>query len=80
MQSIVYKKGDATFLGVGEVTAIQLPAGTWMVEYGRGFIPSTIGFALSDTIFGTQDFYILYRTIRIYIVALVQEIWNNKNL
>lgn len=71
---MVYKTGDTIVHGVGEATAIHWQAGTWMVEYGRGFIPSTLGFALSDTIFGTQDFYVLYRTIRIYIVALVQEI------
>ena len=63
----------------GEATAVQWTAGTWMVEYGRGFIPSTLGFALSDTLFGTQDFYTLYRTIKVYAFALVHEMWVNRN-
>ena len=79
LQSVVYKKGETIFHGVGEAAAVQWPAGTWMVEYGRGFIPSTLGFALADTVFGTLDYYTLFRTLRIYIIALVQEVWNNKN-
>ena len=41
-----------------------------MVEYGRGFIPSTLGFALADTVFSTQDFLTMYYTFRIYTKAL----------
>ena len=59
---------------VGEATAVQWSGGTWMVEYGRGFVPSTLGFALSDTLFSTQDFYTLYRIVRIYVIAIVQEL------
>lgn len=44
-----------------------------MVEYGRGFIPSMLGFALSDTIFSTQDFLTLYYTISVYVKALTLE-------
>ena len=69
-----YTKGHMVFHGVGETAAIQWTAPFWAVEYGRGFIPSAMGFALSDTIFSSQDFYVLYRTLRIYTVALFQEI------
>ena len=44
-----------------------------MVEYGRGFIPSTMGFALADTLFSTQDFLTMFYTFRIYIKAMMQE-------
>lgn len=70
----VYKPGDTVIHLVGETAGVQWTAPFWAVEYGRGFIPSTLGFALSDTIFSSQDFYIMYRTIRMYIIALVQEI------
>ena len=70
----VYGTGDTVPHLVGETAAIQWTAPFWAVEYGRGFIPSTLGFALADTIFSTQDLYILYRVIRIYCIALVQEI------
>ena len=57
----------------GEVTAVQWEAETWMVEYARGFIPSTLGFALADTLFSTTDFVTLFYIIRVYIRALILE-------
>lgn len=70
----VYKPGETVFHGVGEVTAMRWVAPFWAVEYGRGFIPSTLGFALSDSFFSTQDFYSVYKLIRIYAIAFVQEV------
>ena len=58
----------------GEATAVHFKAGTWMVEYGRGFIPSTLGFALADTIFSTQDFLTMYYIFRVYAKALFLEV------
>lgn len=52
---------------------MQWTAGTYMVEYGRGFIPSTLTFALADTIFGTTDLVTLYYTFRIYGLGLLNE-------
>lgn len=57
----------------GEVTAVHFKAGTWMVEYGRGFIPSTLGFALADTLFSTQDFMTMFYIIRVYAKAMILE-------
>lgn len=66
--------GDTIVHGPGEATAVQWGAGTWMVEYGRGFIPSTLGFALADTFFSTQDFLTLFYTLRVYARALCLEL------
>lgn len=57
----------------GEATSVQWSAGTWMVEYGRGFIPSTLGFALADTVFSTQDFVTLFYTVRVYLKGMLLE-------
>ncbi|KAG7266256.1 hypothetical protein CRUP_008595 [Coryphaenoides rupestris] len=57
----------------GEAAAVQWSSGTWMVEYGRGFIPSTLGFALADTLFSTMDFVTLLHTARFYCKALLLE-------
>ncbi|RXN30585.1 katanin p60 ATPase-containing subunit A-like 2 isoform X3 [Labeo rohita] len=61
-KSETYYPGDTIVHEVGEATSVQWSAGTWMVEYGRGFIPSTLGFALADTVFSTQDFLTLFYT------------------
>lgn len=58
----------------GEVTGVHFKAGTWAVEYGRGFIPSTLGFALADTIFSTQDFLTLFHILQVYAKAMALEV------
>lgn len=55
------------------MTAVQWEEGTWMVEYARGFIPSTLGFALADTLFSTTDFVNLFYILRVYSKALLLE-------
>lgn len=72
-KSEIYYPGDTIVHGVGEATSVQWSAGTWMVEYGRGFIPSTLGFALADTIFSTQDFVTMFYILRVYTKALLLE-------
>ncbi|XP_013924772.1 PREDICTED: sigma non-opioid intracellular receptor 1 [Thamnophis sirtalis] len=69
----IYYPGDTTIHLSGEGTSVQWSAGTWMVEYGRGFIPSTLAFALADTIFSTQDFLTLFYTLQVYAKALLLE-------
>ncbi|XP_053304735.1 sigma non-opioid intracellular receptor 1 [Spea bombifrons] len=72
-KSEIFYPGDTIVHAAGEATSVQWSAGTWMVEYGRGFIPSTLGFALSDTFFGTQDFLTFFYTIRVYARGLLLE-------
>ncbi|XP_015195733.1 sigma non-opioid intracellular receptor 1 isoform X1 [Lepisosteus oculatus] len=72
-KSEVYYPGDTIVHVVGEAASVQWSAGTWMVEYGRGFIPSTLGFALADTVFSTQDFLTLFYTVRVYIKGMLLE-------
>ncbi|XP_062268825.1 sigma non-opioid intracellular receptor 1 [Platichthys flesus] len=72
-KSEMYYPGDTIVHGVGEATSVQWGAGTWMVEYGRGFIPSTLGFALADTLFSTQDFLTMFYTVRVYAKGLLLE-------
>ncbi|XP_066458402.1 sigma non-opioid intracellular receptor 1 isoform X2 [Eleutherodactylus coqui] len=71
--SEIFYPGDSIVHEVGEATAVEWSAGTWMVEYGRGFIPSTLGFALADTFFSTQDFLTFYYIVRVYTKALLLE-------
>ena len=70
----MHSPGDTVYHGMGETAAVQWTGGTWMVEYGRGFVPSTLFFALADNVFGTTDLYLLYSTLKLYSVAVVQEL------
>lgn len=66
--------GETVVHGPGEAAAVEWGPNTWMVEYGRGVIPSTLAFALSDTIFSTQDFLTLFYTLRAYARGLRLEL------
>lgn len=72
-KSEIYYPGDTIVHGAGDATSVQWTAGTWMVEYGRGLIPSALGFALSDTVFSTQDFITMFYTLRVYMKGLLLE-------
>ena len=69
-----YGVGDVVIHSPGEVTGVQWTSGTLMVEYARGVIPSTLVYALADTVFSTTDVYTLYRTLKIYAIALGREL------
>lgn len=45
-----------------------------MVEYGRGVIPTTLGFALSQTVFITQDLITVGKTFAIYGQAMTRNV------
>uniref|UniRef100_A0A0B6ZFH6 Sigma non-opioid intracellular receptor 1 n=1 Tax=Arion vulgaris TaxID=1028688 RepID=A0A0B6ZFH6_9EUPU len=74
LDRLTFKPGDTVFHAVGEATSVSWTAGTWMVEYGRGFIPSTLFFALADSFTSTLDFPTVFYIIRVYIKALLLEI------
>ena len=69
-----FVKGDTVYHDPGVVTGVQWTAGTVMVEYGRGFIPSSLPFALADSIFSAVDFYNVYKIFKAYGLALLNEI------
>ncbi|XP_076451367.1 sigma non-opioid intracellular receptor 1-like [Babylonia areolata] len=73
LERTTFGPGDTILHAWGEATAVSFEAETWMVEYGRGFIPSTLGFALADTFFSTTDFLTLIYIVNVYSKALLQE-------
>lgn len=73
LKSHLYSPGDTVYHAWGDVAAVQWTAGTWMVEYGRGFLPSTLGFAFCDSIFSLMDFVQVFKLIRMYTRALIHE-------
>nr|XP_022338233.1 sigma non-opioid intracellular receptor 1-like [Crassostrea virginica] len=73
LEAHVFKAGDTVPHPMGNATAVYFEADTWMVEYGRGFIPSTLTFALADTFFSTTDFVTLFYILRVYAKALFLE-------
>ncbi|XP_062506202.1 sigma non-opioid intracellular receptor 1-like [Corticium candelabrum] len=75
--AIKFETGDTIYHVPGEVAAVHWSPKTWMVEYGRGFVPSTLVFALADTLFSTTDFVNLYKIIKVYTIGIMHEFSNN---
>jgi len=71
--SLCFCVGSYIYHEWGSVAGSHFKGGTWAVEYARGFIPSTMGFALADTLFCTLDFITMFHTMRIYAKALLLE-------
>ena len=44
-----------------------------MVEYRHSFIPSTLGFVLTNYVFNKTDLYLMYQRLRIYSLDLLYE-------
>mmetsp|Transcript_33743 Transcript_33743/g.58321 ORF Transcript_33743/g.58321 Transcript_33743/m.58321 type:complete len:222 (-) Transcript_33743:185-850(-) len=56
-----------------EASAVHFGNDTWMLEYGRGAIPSTMLFALADSFTSTMDFWTVAKTLAIYARSVVKE-------
>jgi C-8 sterol isomerase len=55
--------GEMSYLPKGSTNGSHLGKECWLLEYGRGNIPSLFPFALGDTIFSTQDLTDLRKTM-----------------
>jgi hypothetical protein len=62
----ISRPGDHAVLRRGQAKGWRLTDDTWMLEYGRGFVPSSLPCALSDTLIGALDVPTVLKTFRIY--------------
>jgi len=61
-----------------EVTHVHFTSDTWMFEYGRGAIPTTVGFALSDSVFSSNDFVTIFKYLVLYGRMVVSNLLQGK--
>ena len=60
------------------VKGYKLPEGAWMLEYGRGPIPTALPLALADALLSSMDLYTVYRTLWIYGKLTLKELMQGK--
>lgn len=75
---VTSKVGEYAFLNKGECKGWRAPDTLWMLEYGRGFIPSCLPLGLADAAFSVIDPVIIYKTIAKYGKLTVRSLLKGK--
>jgi len=76
-QRIVTMPGEMAHLRRRQVKGFKFPEGAWMLEYGRGPIPTTLPFALSGAAF-SLDIRPIAETLWVYGRLVIKELWRGK--
>jgi C-8 sterol isomerase len=75
---VVSGPGDWTLLPKGRVKGWRIRENTWMLEYGRGFLPSALPLALSDLTISAMEWRIALQTLGIYGRHALRELRQGK--
>ena len=78
LEAKITKVGEHAVLRRGQPKGFKLYEHTWMLEYGRGFVPSSLPTALSDTLIGALDFWTVAKTFWIYGKLTAHELMQGK--
>jgi C-8 sterol isomerase len=74
----VYRPGDLAHLPKGKVKAWGVSEESWMLEYGRGLIPTALPVGVGDAIFSAMDPVTLFKTLGGYGKITVKELLKGK--
>lgn len=68
----IYGPGDTVPHPPWSATGVCWTGGTWMVEYARGAIPTTMPFAFADGLLSAQDIWSLGKSVLVYARHLIR--------
>lgn len=74
LEPAVFRPGDMALLERGKVKGVQFSDNCWMLEYARGFIPSSLPYGLITSL----DPPIIGKTLRIYGRLALRELVKGK--
>lgn len=77
-ERVVTRPGERAYLAPNEVKGYRLPAGGWMLEYGRGPIATALPFGLADAIFSMTDAPTVWQTVSTYARLVTQNLRRGK--
>ena len=77
-ERVVTKPGQFAFLRRGEVKSYRITAGSWMLEYGQGPVPTCLPTGLSDAALRGQDPPTIARTVYAYGRLTIKELLKGK--
>ncbi len=73
-----FRPGDLAFLPKGKVKLWGVSEDGWMLEYGRGLIPTALPVGVGDAVFSAMDPVTLFKTLWIYGKITVKEMLKGK--
>jgi len=79
LRAAEFGPGKEISLASGESAAVEWKAGTWVIEYGRGFTPLMMGYSLTDTVFSTADMFTVFKMIKMYCTCVFTEMFHQVN-
>lgn len=77
-ERMVTRPGERALLPRGRVKGWRIVENTWMLEYGRGFLPSALPLALADVTLSALEWRIVLQTLRIYGRHALRELRQGK--
>ena len=76
LRAIEYKPGDSFTHYSGTTGSLSWGANTWVLEYGRGFVPMSFPSTLADMTFTSFDVIGIFKMCRGFAVAMYYELKN----
>jgi C-8 sterol isomerase len=77
-EKVVTRIGERAHLRADQVKGWRAPDGLWLLEYGRGPIPTALPLALADAMFSAMDWYTIWKTLRIYGTQTARQLLRGK--
>jgi hypothetical protein len=77
-ERVITRPGEMALLERGRVKGFRLLEGTWLLEYGRGPVPTAIPMALGDAVFSGMDPKIVAKTFWHYGRLVLKELLQGK--
>jgi C-8 sterol isomerase len=77
-ERVIHRVGDHAFLRPDQVKGFRFPEACWLLEYGRGPVPTALPFALADSVFSMIDGETIWKTLWLYGKQVVKELLQGK--
>jgi C-8 sterol isomerase len=77
-ERLVTRPGEMAHLRRRQVKGFRIKEDTWMLEYGRGLVPSALPVGLADAVFSAVDARIVWKTLWVYGRLVVRELLKGK--
>lgn len=75
---VISRVSDHAYLARGQSKGWRLTSGAWLLEYGRGLLPTALPNALSDSLFSAMDPLTIAQTLRLYAKSTLKHLLRGK--